>query len=536
MACRQFMINYKSGAIISCSMKVVTAKEMKEIDSKTIREFGLSSIVLMERAGLAVSERIKELFGRKKIIVISGSGNNGGDGLVVARHLHNEGWDVNVFLTSGQNDLSKEAFVQYKTAKQFGVSIQVIDELFVHHPAVLSRHALIIDAILGTGLSKPVTGKLAEVITLINRTGLPVVSVDIPSGVSSDDGQVMGNAVKASCTFTFGLPKRGHLLYPGAALSGKLFVEDIGFPKILLASPNINVEYLEKTYVSSLIPLRERYSHKGHYGHVLIVAGSRGKTGAARMAARACLRTGAGLVTVGVPESLAGVFQSCFTEEMTLLLPDKGNGTLASAAAHAIIDFAHNTAHVLAIGPGTGVSINTTKIMQEIISESSCPVVIDADGINALKGKTKILRHAKVPLILTPHVGEMERLLHDSGMKISDIEKDRINASLSFAGETNTYLVLKGVPTVIATPDGRAFINSTGNPGMASAGTGDVLSGMISGFLGQSRNPLHACILGVYLQGLAGDMAASEKGEHSLIASDIIDSIPAAFHSLKLQE
>jgi len=529
------MINYKSDAIIYC-MKVVTAKEMKDIDRKTIQEFGISGLVLMERAGLAVSLKIKELFGRKKIVVISGSGNNGGDGLVTARHLHNEGWDVNVFLTSEPRDLSSDALVQFKAAKKFGVPIQPIEEFFVHYPSILSRHALILDAILGTGLSKPVTGALADIISLINKTSLPVVAVDIPSGVSSDTGQAVGNAVKASCTVTFGLPKRGHLLYPGAALSGKLYVEDIGFPQMLLTSPNIRVDYLEKPYISSLIPLRDRYSHKGHYGHVLIVAGSQGKTGAARMAAKACLRTGAGLVTVGIPESLAGVFQSCFTEEMTLVLPDKGNGTLSSAASRAIIDFIHKTAHIVAIGPGTGVSNDTTKILRDIISESSCPVVIDADGINALKGKRKILRHAKAPLILTPHPGEMERLLHDSGMETSDIEKDRINTSLAFAKETNTYLVLKGVPTVVAAPDGRAFVNATGNPGMASAGAGDVLTGMIAGFLGQNRNPLHACILGVYLHGLAGDIAASQKGQDSLIATDIIDSIPAAFLSLKAQE
>jgi len=529
------MINYKSDAIICC-MKVVTAKEMRDIDAKTVQEFGISSLVLMERAGLAVSLRIRELFGRKKIVVISGSGNNGGDGLVTARHLHNDGWDVNVFLTSAPGDLSREAKVQYKAAEKFGVSIQPIEEIFVHHPSILSRHALIIDAIFGTGLSKPVTGTLADVISLINKTGLPVVSVDIPSGVSSDNGQAMGNAVKASCTVTFGLPKRGHLLYPGAALSGKLCVEDIGFPHMLTTSADMNIEYPEKAYVSSLIPVRDTYSHKGHYGHVLIVAGSRGKTGAARMAAKACLRTGAGLVTVGIPESLAGVFQSCFTEEMTLVLPDKGNGMLSSGASHAIIDFIHTTAHVLAIGPGTGVSKDTTKILQDIIRESSCPIVIDADGINSLRGKKKILRHANVPLILTPHPGEMAKLLHDSGMETSDIEKDRINTSLSFAKETNTYLVLKGVPTVIAAPDGRAFINPTGNPGMASAGAGDVLTGMILGLLGQNRDPLHACILGVYLHGLAGDIAASQKGQHSLIATDIIESIPAAFHRLKAQE
>ncbi len=513
-------------------MKVVTAREMKDIDSKTIQEFGISSLVLMERAGLAVICRIKEMFGRKQIIVISGSGNNGGDGLAIARQLHNEGWEVSVFLTSEPKELSSAALEQYSAAKQFGVSIYPIRDLFVRHQTIFSRHALIIDAILGTGLSKPVTGRLADVISLINKAGLPVVSVDIPSGISSDNGQVLGNAVKAACTITFGLPKRGHLMYPGAALSGKLFIEDIGFPRSLITSADINVEQLEKTFVSHFVPLRERYSHKGHYGHVLIVAGSRGKTGAALMAARACLRSGAGLVTVGVPESLAEVFQSRFTEEMALILPDKGNGTLSSGASHAILDFIQKSAHVIAVGPGIGFTHDTTKILHAIVKGSLSPIVIDADGINALRGNKRILQQAKAPVILTPHPGEMKSLLHDSGMETSDIEKDRINAATAFAKETNTFLVLKGVPTVIAAPDGKAFVNATGNPGMASAGTGDVLTGMISGFLGQNKDPLHSCILGVYLHGLAGDIAALQKGQHSLIATDIIDGIPPAFHSL----
>lgn len=529
------MINYETGAII-CSMKVVTAKEMMDIDRKTIDEFGISGLVLMERAGLSVTQRIKELFGRKKIIVIAGSGNNGGDGLVTARHLHNEGWDVNVYLTSQRRRLSSDAMVQYRAAKEFGVSMHPIEDLFVRHQPIFGQHTLIVDAILGTGLSKPVTGLFADVIKLINKTGLPVLSVDIPSGISSDNGQALGHAVKAYCTVTFGLPKRGHLLYPGAAFSGKLFIEDIGFPHRLITSTNSGVEYLEKAFVAGLVPVRDRYSHKGHYGHVLLIAGSRGKTGAARMAAMACLRSGAGLVTVGVPDSLAGVFQACFTEEMTLPLPDTGDGTLSSDASESILAFVHQKAHVVAIGPGIGVTQDTKTIVRKIIQESSCPVIIDADGINSLVGDKRIFRKARAPLVLTPHPGEMKRLMNASDMEIADIEKDRIDTAISFSRETGTYLVLKGVPTIIAAPDGRTYVNSTGNPGMASAGTGDVLTGMISGFFGQNRDPLHTCILGVYLHGLAGDIAASLKGQHSLTATDLISEIPSAFHSLAPQE
>ncbi len=531
-------------------MKVVTAEEMREIDRETIEKRGIPGVVLMERAGLAVVSKIKEIFGRKKVIVVSGGGNNGGDGLVVARNLHKEGWDVRVFLTAKPEDLKGDASLQYKAAVKFGVDVQPIKELLDNYSSIFSRHSIIVDAILGTGLSKNVTGTLSGVISLLNKSNVPVISVDIPSGISSDNGHVMGEAVKADYTVTFGLPKRGHLLYPGFEYSGKLFIEDIGFPEELLRSEKLNIELLTKNDIYTLIPERRKYSHKGDYGHVLIVAGSKGKTGAALMASKACLRTGAGLVTIGVPESLSDVFQSRVTEEMTLILPDRGDGTLSKKALDKILDFLNKTADVLAIGPGIGVSTETGNLMKALIKNLSIPIVIDADGINSIKGERGGFSKSKASVILTPHPGEMARLLSQKspphpplgkggmgGGNYSElrtkIEQDRINTAMSFAKETGTYLVLKGVPTVVATPDGRSFINSTGNPGMATGGVGDVLTGMISGFLSQTMDPLHACILGVYMHGLAGDIAASEKGQYPLIATDIIDKIPSAFHSLK---
>ncbi|HYA12191.1 MAG TPA: NAD(P)H-hydrate dehydratase, partial [Thermodesulfovibrionales bacterium] len=400
----------------------------------------------------------------------------------------------------------------------------------------------------------------SEVIRFLNNSNTPIISVDIPSGISSDNGQVMGNAVKADYTVTFGLPKRGHFLYPGAQYSGKLFIENIGFPEELLRSERLSVELLMKNEMSPLLPERQRYSHKGDYGHVLIVAGSRGKTGAAFMAAKSCLRSGAGLVTIGVPESLADIFQSRVTEEMTLILPDKGDGTLSERASKVILNFLNEKADVIAIGPGIGASADIKKLMKTLVKNCASPLVIDADGINSLHGEREVFTKSKAPIILTPHPGEMARLLQQpavstqqsappptppplwgrarEGVKapsselLTKIEQDRINIALSFVKKTGTYLVLKGVPTIIAAPDGKAYINSTGNPGMASAGTGDVLTGMIAGFLSQGIKPIHASILGVFMHGLAGDIAASEKGEYSLIATDIIDKIPLAFHSL----
>ncbi|MCX5718252.1 MAG: NAD(P)H-hydrate epimerase [Nitrospirae bacterium] len=535
-------------------MKVVTAEEMREIDRLAIKDYGVSGTVLMERAGLAVAEKIRELYERRKVIVLSGGGNNGGDGIVVARNLHEWGWNVKITLLSRENKLSPDCLLQYKIAKKSGVPVEFRD--YISEKDLHST--LVVDAIFGTGLSKNVTGKTAEIISFINTSDAPIISVDIPSGISSDTGQIMGEAVRADYTVTFGIPKRGHLLYPGADYTGRLFIEDIGFPEELLYSEKLKTEFLEKTDISLLIPERQRYSHKGDYGHVLVIAGSRGKTGAAFMCAKACLKAGAGLVTIGVPESLLDVFQSRVTEEMTLFLPDKGDGTLSSKALETILKFLSEKADVLAIGPGISVTDDTKKLVRELLLNSTVPAVIDADAINSLEGNKRVLKKTRSPIILTPHAGEMARLLNDTRYKmqdagtnpplppfakgglwgiteiIRDIEKDRINIATKFAKETGTYLVLKGVPTVITEPEGRAFINPTGNSGMASAGTGDVLTGMLSGFLGQGLSPLEASILGVYMHGLAGDIAAKSKGEHSLIASDITDAIPEAFSFLKI--
>ena len=395
-------------------MKVVTAEEMRRIDRDTIDEFGIPARVLMERAGSSVADRILEIYGRRKVIVVCGSGNNGGDGMVAARILHDEGWDVSVFLASDPNKLKGDALLQYQAALRFGVPVKKAAMLIEHASELLRPHTIIIDALFGTGLSKEIRGTYSELINVLNKSGLPIVAVDIPSGISSDTGQVMGNAISADYTITFGLPKRGHLLYPGAEHTGKLFVENIGFPAELLKSDSLTVELPERDNVLSLIPERKKYSYKGNYGHVLLVAGSRGKTGAAIMAAKACLRAGAGLVTIGVPESLAGIFQTRVTEEMTLVLPDKGDGTLSKKALDKILGYLENTADLIAIGPGIGVSSDTEKIIETFISHSSAPIIIDADGLNSLKGNIKMFRKARAPVILTPHPGEMARLMEKS--------------------------------------------------------------------------------------------------------------------------
>jgi NAD(P)H-hydrate epimerase len=312
-----------------------------------------------------------------------------------------------------------------------------------------------------------------------------------------------------------------------------------------MTKDDLKVFHIRRNDILSLVPERPAYSHKGNYGHVLVVAGAKGKTGAALMTAKACMRSGAGMVTLGIPETLSGIFQSAVTEEMVLVLPDAGDGTLSEKSLPVISRFLEEKADVLAVGPGIGVTPGTRKIVKALVKTSPSPLIIDADGLNSIEGSRLLFRKAKSPVILTPHSGEMARLCSFSGnekrktreiFKAADIERDRIGVAQGFAEETGVYLVLKGTPTVIATPEGNVYMNTTGNPGMATAGTGDVLAGMISGILGQTRDAGSSSILAVYLHGLAGDIAASEKGTHSLIASDIIEKIPAAFCSILQNE
>lgn len=511
-------------------MKVATASEMREIDRLTIEDYGIPGVVLMERAGLAVASRIRELFSSGKVVAICGGGNNGGDGLVAARHLFNWGFRVKVVITAKKESLSSDCASQYEIAKKAGVAVEFRKTLNARD----IHSAIVIDAVFGTGLSRPVEGGIAGMFSLLNGAGVTVISVDVPSGISSDTGEILGSAVKADYTITFGLPKRGHFFYPGAEYAGRLLIEDIGFPGRLLEADSIKTALVDRAKASGLVPPRERNSFKGDYGHVLIIAGSRGKTGAAHMCARAALRSGSGLVTIGVPESLVGSFQCRVTEEMVLPLPDDGSGMMSLKALDSVLEFASEKIDVIAAGPGIGVSPATRRIVTELVLRSAVPMVIDADALNSIsssaenaKGVKDIFQKAKAPIILTPHPGEMARLIHEPKVL------DRAGVSVSFAGDAGVYLVLKGVPTLTTLPEGDIFINTTGNPGMATAGAGDVLTGIIASLLGQGISPADASVLGVFIHGMAGDMAASKYGEYSLIASDIIGALPDAFVELQ---
>lgn len=501
-------------------MKVLTAKEMAEIDSLTIEKYGIPSLVLMERAALSVAKHVTA----KNLIILAGPGNNGGDGVAVGRILKNKNLNIKIFQLFTNEKLSNDCKKQLEIAEKYGVPI------LNRYPTEkeLLEAEVIVDAIFGTGLKKKIEGDLAKLVNLVNSLSRTVVAVDIPSGVSSDSGEVLGTAVKAAITVTFGVPKRGHILFPGRDFVGKLFVEDIGFPKELTESEKLKVSLITKDFVRSLIPLKPLYSHKGTYGHVLVIAGSVGKTGAALMCAKSTLRTGSGLVTMAVPSSLKEVFQSRILEEMILPLPCNTQ-TLSKDAIKKIDEFINEKADVLAFGPGVGVNNDTEEILKFLLTHCHVPIVIDADGITLLSYIKDLLKNAKAKTVITPHPGELSRLI---GVPVREIENNRIDIAQNVAKELNTIVVLKGVPTIISEPEGTTFINTTGNPGMATGGTGDVLTGIIASLIGQNLSPFYSSVLGVYIHGLSGDLAAKYRGNHGLIAGDLIDNLPQAIKEL----
>jgi NAD(P)H-hydrate epimerase len=505
-------------------MKVATAREMREIDRATIEEYGIAGGVLMERAGASVARLVRESHRPRKVLVLAGSGNNGGDGLVVARELHNNGYATRVLMTGRKSRQGGECAAQAAIARKMGVPM----EFRAHLTQADTHGALVVDAIFGTGLGKPVTGEIASIIEAVNASHAPVVSVDIPSGVSADTGEVMGVAIRAGATVTFGLPKRGHYLHPGAEHTGTLHVADIGFPRGLFAP--VAVATTERAEMAMLLPERPAYSHKGTYGHALVVAGSFGRSGAALMTARSCLRAGAGLVTLGVPDSLASSLTASVLEEMILPLPDDRAGRIRENSLGAALEFLDSSADVLVLGPGVGREADTVGALGQLITSCARPMVIDADALAALENNAAaILGRVRAPVVLTPHPGEFSRI---SGLTRDAIERDRIEHALGFARKTGAVVVLKGVPTVVASPDGSAFINTTGNAGMATAGSGDVLTGIIGGFMAQGVEPTAAAVLGVYVHGLAGDLCARRGCMHSIIASDMIGTLPGALSEL----
>jgi len=509
-------------------VKLATSEQMRTLDRATIEGYGIPGVVLMENAGRAVAEAAAQtaaaMASDGHILVLCGRGNNGGDGFVAARHLHNKGLSVEICLLTEADKLSGEAAANYNIARQMGLTIREMPEAQGLDDCLVAAD-LVIDAILGTGISGEVRGAARTGIEAVNKANLPVIAVDIPSGVSADTGAILGEAVEAQRTLTFGLAKVGHYCYPGCRYCGEIEIVDISLPADLVAAQQIPTNLATAAEASAMLPARWADMHKGDAGRLLIVAGSVGMTGAAALAGLGAARSGAGLVTLAIPASLNDIIEAKCTEVMTLPLPETDQHSLAPPAEEEIQQFADGCAAV-ALGPGISQVPATAQLARALIAQLPQPLVIDADGLNACAADPQILTQRSGPTIITPHPGELSRLTHKP---ISAIQQDRVGAARQAADDLHCIVVLKGAGTVIATPDGEAWINSTGNSGMASGGVGDVLTGVISALLAGGASPLAAAVSGTYYHGLASDWAAEHSGERGLVASDLLEQLPAAF-------
>lgn len=515
-------------------MKILTSAQMKEIDRQTIEDIGIPGPVLMENAGLQVFRVLKALFPRlrdERVVIVCGKGNNGGDGLVVARHLQNHGFEPAVLLLAAKEEIKGDAGLNLKIADAIGVSISEIRTPadWKRHRHLLRQATILIDAIFGTGLSQPAQGLYALAIQDINKMAAFKLAVDIPSGLSSDTAEIIGPAVRADLTIALGAAKIPHVFPPAEEYVGSFLVVNISLPPCLLAVPNLNLEMTDKTVLLPLFERRKKNSHKGSYGHLLIIAGSLGKTGAAVMAARAAYRMGAGLVTVATPQSCLPIIARSMVELMTEPLAETEARTISASALPRVQALAEGK-DAIVLGPGLSTQDSTRQFVWEFIPRVKKPLIIDADGLNILALKPELLEKLPRLTILTPHPGEFARL---SGLTVAEVLDKKLELVPAFARRYGVYLVLKGYRTLVAAPDGRVFVNPTGNPGMATGGTGDVLSGMVGALLMQHRDALLAALAAVYLHGLSGDLAAEKTGERALIASDLIRFLPRAVRSLE---
>ncbi len=523
-------------------MKVLTAAQMREADRLTTERYGISSLELMESAGTAIAEFLREKFAdiaSRKILVLCGKGNNGGDGMVVARLLKNFGSSAVVFLFANPGSVEGDAAANLKRWQQSLGEMYVVtsDAEWESARAALSEADLIVDALLGTGLRGAVEGLLGKVIEDLNaaraksRGKLVVVAVDMPSGLASDAQDFGEPVVAADYTVTLTAPKVGQMVLPHSPRCGVLVVKDIGTPPELLESDShLKFHWIEPAEFRALPLVRDPVGNKGTYGHALIVAGSLGKSGAAILSARGALRSGAGLVTVATPLDILPIVAGGLPEMMTapLASTEAGTASLRNLDYGKFAEIIRGKS-VLAIGPGLSMQNETQQFIRLVVGQTELPIILDADGLNAFAGVADTLndRHATA-MVLTPHPGEMARLL---GITVKEVQARRLDVALEAAGRWRAYVILKGFHTILATPTGHAYINTTGNPGMATGGTGDVLTGILAGLTAQFGIEDWARVLsfGVYLHGLAGDIAASRVGEAPLIASDLIEAFPEAF-------
>lgn len=506
-------------------MKLVTAEQMRALDRRTIEEWGLPGMVLMENAGRAVVQAVAELLngGAGPVVVVAGKGNNGGDGFVVARWLAWAGIEVEVCLLTAGEELTGDAATNYAFATRAGVTIfegaerELLDDR-------LDRAALIVDGVLGTGVSGEVRGSAAAAIAAMNAAPAPVVAIDIPSGVHADTGAILGDAVWAHTTVTFALPKVGLYQYPGRERCGQIIVAPIGMARALTEDDALTTNLTLDEDAAWMLPGRVPEMHKGDAGRLLVIAGSAGMTGAAALAGHGAARAGAGLVYIACPQSLNDILEVKCTEVLTRPMPETEARSLALAAEEELAGAAAGVDAVV-LGPGLSQHEETAELARRLALRIEAPLLIDADGLNAFAGLAAELADRPGATVLTPHPGEMARL---TGLSIGAIGADRLAAARALAEQSGAVVVLKGAGTVTAAPDGEAWVNPTGNEGMASGGMGDVLSGMIGAFLAGGAPALEAAVAGVFYHGRAADLAA-QPGRRGLVASDLLNLLPSVF-------
>ena len=505
---------------------------MRALDNTAINNYSVPSLELMENAGRRTVEVIIDRYGDplgKQVAIFVGPGNNGGDGLVIARLLAARLARPVVFLLIPSDKLKGDSAHNYSILRELPVEIiEMTGEKNLHEAAAkLANCRIVVDGIFGTGLTREITGIFAGAIRIINEVACPVVAVDIPSGINTDSGDPLGICVQADITVTFGQAKIGQVIHPGRECTGFLEVVDIGIPEKAVSEADIRLELLENK-VGKWLPVRVPTSHKGSFGHLLIVAGSIGKTGAALLCGSGGLRSGTGLVTLCIPYELNNIIESGLWEAMTVPLQSAAQGIL-SIEDYTVIRESLQGKQALVVGPGIGTAKETAELIEKLYCEVEAPLLVDADGLNILAAEPTLLNKAPGQRILTPHPGEMARL---TGLTTSVILKNRLEVTKEFATKHNVHVVLKGADTLVCDPNGNMAINPTGNPGMAAGGMGDVLAGLIGGFLAQGLSPWKACCLGVYSHGLAGDRLA-EQTSAGYLASELADQIPFVLEDLR---
>jgi len=512
-------------------MKIVTAAEMREIDRVTSQRFGVPSLTLMENAGTAVAEFVISRYpSAERIGVICGKGNNSGDGFVAARKLHGSGKGVRIVLLAPPSELRGDAAEMFGRLPVAPLIVRSTDELKSEPVRTVFESEVLLDAILGTGFRPPVSELYASAIRLLNASSAPVVAVDIPSGADADVmGEQTGAVARANAVVTFTAPRPAHIF--GRLTDGPTLIAPIGSPDEAIVS-SMQLNLITAREIASLIGPRPLAANKGNFGHVLVFGGSVGKAGAAAMAGMAALRTGAGLSTVATPKSVLATAAGFYPEVMTEPLDETNAGSISTrAVGREAMDALIQGKTVLAVGPGISRNPETSEFVRNVVAKYKTPLVLDADGLNAFEGRAAELDGDGRSLVITPHPGEMARLVAST---VAAVQRDRINVARTFAREHELIVVLKGHRTLIAQPDGTLWVNTTGNPGMATGGTGDILTGMVAGMIGQ--NPEHiveAVIAAVHLHGLAGDVARESMGEHSLVATDLLKALPEAFRRVR---